>query len=136
MRLIALSVTGDVDAGIFLRADLDIRIGLGVLELYIVLGRVLLDKHVFERERLDLRVADDVIEVLDETDHTRRLHRVVVTGEVGSDAILQLLGFADVDDITVGAFHYIDARCLGQGIGLVSEPFYPRHFLLLSARRR
>ena len=57
-------------------------------------------------------------------------------GHPPGNPVFQLFGFADVNDLCVGAFHYIHTRGLGQRICLIPESFKSCHSLLPSATPR
>jgi hypothetical protein len=100
---------GAEDAGEFLVGDPYARVGLAVLEVDVVLGRVPLDEGVLEEEGLVFARREDPFDGLDPRDQVPGLH-VLPSGEIGGKAVAQDLGLADVDDLAVGSAHYIDAR--------------------------
>ena len=87
---VALSVPCDRELRKLVLRNLDIRIGLRILQLYIVSWRVLLYQGVFKSQRLDLGVADDVVKVAHERDHSRGLWRGVLGCEIARNPVFKL----------------------------------------------
>ena len=61
---------------------------------------MLFDERHLEQERLEFACRDDVFKVANLSDETHRLD-VVRPREVGTDPVLQVLRFPDVDDLAV-----------------------------------
>ena len=87
--LVVLALSGHGQRGVFAPADLDIGIGLRVLQFDVVFRGILLDQDVFEGQRLHFPVAEDVVEVGDARDHPRRLDRMTAPDEVARHAVFQ-----------------------------------------------
>ena len=80
----------------------DIMISLIVFQEDIILGLMLLDKAAFKQQSLKLAVGDDKIIVMHICNHCRDLRRVVgIFAEVAAHTVVQVLGFADINDRAV-----------------------------------
>ena len=111
---------------------LDIRIGLCILQKDIIARVVLLDQYILQRERLHLGVTEIEIKILHRTDHLLGLDILFTVLKILRNAVLQLGGFADIDDRAGGVFHDIDAGAQRQGVCLVQETL-PRRFSVFHA---
>ena len=95
----------DEQARIFFLRDLDIGIGFCILQLDIVARRMTLDQHVFKRQRLDLTVAKNIVEIKNERNHPRRFCAMRAADKITAHAVLQFFGFADVKDPAILILH-------------------------------
>jgi hypothetical protein len=91
--------------------DLDVGVGLVVLQPDVEVRLVALDQLVLEDQRLGGRVGADHLEVGDLGHQGDRLGRQGAgRAEVGAHAVAQRGGLADVDDLAGRALHQVDAR--------------------------
>ena len=80
-------------------------------KLDIVLRRVLLNQAAFQHQRLKFAVGQNIVKMIDVCDHLPHLGVVMRLGaEILADAVFEVLGFADIDDLPGGVFHQVDAR--------------------------
>ena len=49
--------------------NFNVRIGFGILQFDIIFGIILLDQRIFKRQRFDLGIADNIIEIVHRHDH-------------------------------------------------------------------
>ena len=89
--------------------DVDVRVGLRVLQADVVFRRVLLDEAVFQRQRFHFGTAGDEAEIVHGCCHFRGFG-VVRTVEILRHTVAQGTGFSDVNDIARLIFHDVDAR--------------------------
>ena len=86
-------------------------VALVVLQEDVVMGLVLLDEAALEEQRLVLRAGDDEVVIVHMRDHPCHLRQMVgAEPEVARDAVVQVLGLADVDDAPLRVLHQVDAR--------------------------
>ena len=114
---IMVRVAGEDESGIVLVGEAEVGVGLVVLEETVVAGLVALDEVVLEEEGVDLGGHDgdtDVVDVADE--HANLGALVVVAGEVLADALLEVAGLADIDDLARGVEVLVHTRTLGDGL--------------------
>ena len=110
----------DRERGVLLpHVKADEGIALVVLEEDVVVGLVPLDEGVFEHEGLKLAPRDDDVEVPHLVHHGGDLRQVLAV-EIARDAVFELLGLADVDDLIVLVKHDVHARQQRQAVCLVS----------------
>jgi len=102
--------------------DLDVRIALVVLQPDVEVRLVALDEIRFEQQRFQLGVGDDPLEIGNLGDEALRLGRVIAGGvKVRSDAVAQIDGFADVDDLAARVEVLIDAGFGRQGFEFLGD---------------
>ena len=106
---IVLPPAGHDEARVRLIRDLNVRVGFCVLELDIVLGRVLFNERVFQRQRLNLRLAKEVIEVMYSCHHARGLDVLLAVLEILRHPIVQLARLPDVNNPPVPILHDVNA---------------------------
>ncbi len=96
--------------------ELDVGIGLVVAEENVEAGMALLDEVVFKGQGFVLVGHEDVVEI-DGLAHEGAGLGVGLGGfkEVRADAGAEILGFADVDDLSPGVFVEVDAGLGGEG---------------------
>ena len=106
----------------FLIGDAEVRVGLAVLEQNVVLRLVTLDELVLEDQGFRRSVGPDDLEIHDVGDEFPRLgvKRARVL-EVTAQAISQLGGLADIQDVAGLAFHEIATRRGGERAQSVAE---------------
>ena len=107
--------------GVFPGGNLDIRIGLGVLEADVVFGGVLLDQGVLQRESLHLVVAEVIIEIPHGRDHARGFRIFVAVLKILRHPALEPAGFADINHPPAAIPHQINPRSQGQRIGFFQQ---------------
>ena len=123
LRLVGRSAPRDADLRVrVVHRYLYIRVGLRILQFYIILRRVLFNQAVLERQRLHLCVAEDIVEAADVRDHPPCL-LAVRRGlmEILRDAVPQRPRLADIDDLVVPVAHYIHAGSERQGVRPLGE---------------
>ena len=118
----------DVHPGKILgQVHLQVGIGLIVLETDVEVGPVALDERVLKDERLGLGVRDDILEVGQFADHASGLAIQASRGsEVGTQAIPQDRGLADVYHPASGVLHQVDAGAFRRHQQAMVE-FLPNH---------
>lgn len=85
------------------------RIGLGVLQQYVVARLILLDQVVLEEQRISLAVNDGVLDVCNLGYENPGLEIEAVLGhEILRDTLVQVLGLAYIDNIPRGVIISID----------------------------
>ena len=82
------------------------------------MGLVALDGGVFQHQGLKLAARDDDVEVAHLVHHGCDLWQVLAV-EVARDAVFELFGLADVDDLIVLVEHDVHARQQRQTVCLV-----------------
>lgn len=103
--------TSDVRTGI-LMAHIEANIGVCfvVFKTDVVLGLVLLDERVFEKQRFDLGPCSHEFHIDDVGDEMLGFSASLIQVlEITADAVFEALGLAHVDDQPVGIFHEVDA---------------------------
>ena len=106
---VVLPPAGHDEARVRLIRDLDVRVGFCVLELDVVLGRVLFNERVFQRQRLNLRLAKEVIEVMYSCHHARGLDVLLAVLEILRHPIVQFARLPDVNNPPVPILHDVNA---------------------------
>jgi hypothetical protein len=109
----AAAVEGDARTGV--GRQLDVGIGLVVAEEDVVLRRQALDEVVLEDQRLGLGARGGHLDAGHLPHHEPDARAQVGFLEIGGDALLQVLGLADVEHLAVGVEHAVDPGFLGQG---------------------
>ena len=100
---------------------LDVGIGFGILEFNVVFGAILLDQRVFQRQRFDLCVANNIVKLIHGGDHFISLHIFGTVLKILRNAIFQLSRFSHVNDLACAVFHDIYARAQRQAVGLFQQ---------------
>ena len=105
---------GKEQAGIrLLDSDLDIRIGLIVLEHGIVSGPVLLDQVVLQDQGFQLGIGHDILETVDLFYHTVDLGSPAYDpAKIRADTIMEIYGLPHINDRVLLIVHDIYARLM------------------------
>ena len=122
-RAVVLHPAGDVYLGKFLGAvNLDVGVGLVVLQPGVEGRTVLLDEGVLQDESLRRRVGDDEVVVGHAGQHPANLRLVVSRGgEVGAEAGAQVRRLAHVERPPLFVLHLVDAGADGRDAKPVSQ---------------
>ena len=102
------------NTGQILRGDSDGRVGFVVLQQHVVVGLISLDEVVFEQQRVFFRFHHDVADVANLRDEQARLIALLFLVEIRTDAPLQVLRLADIDDFPRFIEVLVATRCLRQ----------------------
>jgi hypothetical protein len=78
---------------------MDAGITRGVFELDVIAGLMLLDEGVLQEKGLDLGVGDDIVHCLYGLHQGRCSGAVILFLKIIADTLLDISGFADVDDV-------------------------------------
>ena len=113
-HLHAREVLGDIYA--------QVGVVLVVLEEDVVVGLVQLDEVALQDQRFEVGVDQDDVKVIDLLDHGRHLGRVLARLEVRAHAVFEVLGLADIDDLSVG-LHQVTSGAVGQLLDLEAQQF-------------
>ena len=120
---VALHPAHDADLGeIVLPVDLDVGVGLVVVQPYVEAGPIALDQLVFKDQCFELGVGDDPFKIGDLSDQppcARLMAGCFV--EIGAHPVAQDHRFADIDDLALGGTIDVDARPFRQGVQLLRE---------------
>ena len=127
-RSVADDVAGGVDAGEGLVGDADIGVLLVISEQNVIAGFMGFDLGCFEDQGLLFGAGDDIVEIGDIADQSFELAAAVavVCAKIRADAMAQIFGFADVDDLPVASLHKIHAGIGRQGVELEAAVFGQR----------
>ena len=132
----AFAVACFEDAGKIFVRDGNVGIGLVVFEQNIVARFVLLDKGVFEQERIFLRIHHGVGDVADLRNEHGRFSTLLLLIKIRRDTALQVFGLPDVDNRPLVVIILVAARLFGQvehnpfEVGFQSFAFFVRHVSL------
>ena len=103
---------GDVNPGEILgKVNLQVGIGLVILEASIEVGLVSLNEGVFQDQGFRLSVGDDKLKIRQLGNHLTNLGRKAGRGaEVSPEPVAQNTGLANIQNLILGVSHNIDAR--------------------------
>ena len=93
----------------------------GVLQPDVVLGPVLFDQGVLEKQRLDLAIGDDEVKVAGGGDEGRGLGVEVPFLEVATHPLLQVFRLTYVDDGSLSVFEEVASGKVGEGFRVDHE---------------
>ena len=110
----AFAVARFEDAGKIFVRDGNVGIGFVVFEQNIVARFVLLDKGVFEQERIFLRIHHGVGDVADLRNEHGRFSTLLLLIKIRRDTALQVFGLPDVDNRPLVVIILVAARLFGQ----------------------
>ncbi len=106
--VIGASIVDDLprteDPRVFFSGNPDDRIGFSVFQVDVVPGTMVLDEVVFKQQRLVLVGREDIVD----GNHSGHEHPGLdrqVFGKIRAQTGTQVLGLADIDDVTRGVFH-------------------------------
>ena len=98
--------------------EADKRIALVVLEQDVVMGFVPLDERIFQYQSFKLAACDNDVEVPHLIHHGGNLGKMF-SMEITRDTVLELFGFADIDNLALLVEHDVHARQQRQPVCLV-----------------
>ena len=122
-RAVLDHLAGDGHLGEGIRpVNFDIRVAFIILEADVVMRAVLLDQVHLEDERFELGTHHDPFDVGDILHQLAGLEILVgALLEIGTHPVVQVDGFADIDDLSLCVAIDVAARLGGQGIELLLE---------------
>ena len=82
------------------------------------MGLVALDEGVFQHQRFKLAARDDDVKIRHLLHHGRHLGQMLAV-EIAGDAVFELFGLADIDDLIVFIEHDVHAGQQRQAVGLI-----------------
>ena len=92
---------------VFFGCDLDIRIGLCILQFYIVPRCVLFYQRVFKRQRFHFGVTENILKTVHRRRHSLCFQIFFTVAEILRHAVAQLARFSDINDLSARVLHYI-----------------------------
>ena len=106
---------GDKYPGEFLAGHADPGIGLRILEEYVVAGLILLDEIVLQQQGIRLGVDHGILRVGDFADQDAGLGiEPLRRHEVLGDALVEVLGLAHINNLSLGVIISVDAGGMGE----------------------
>ena len=91
----------------------------------VVIRFVQFDQIAFQDQRFQVRLAQQHVKIVNVRDHCRHLGGMRRIPEIAPHPVLQVDGFADVDDLTRGILHQITAWGIRQHPDLFLQFFSP-----------
>ena len=125
-RAVVYPPPGEEDAGEALFFYADPRVGLVVLEQDVVARAQGFDQVVFQQQRIGFALYDDKTDVGDLGDHHARLGVRKIFAEIGQYALLQVFGFAHVQDFPFGVVIPVHAGVFRDGLEDQADVFVHR----------
>ena len=111
-----LHLSGKQNSWILLpHSNLNIGVGFIILEHGVVLGTMLLDQIVFQHQCFQLRVRDNIFKSADQGNHLVYLRSPSdVLAKIGSDTVMQVNCFPDINNVILVIMHDINSRTIRQ----------------------
>ncbi len=88
---------------------------------------MLFDEVVFQQQCIPLGIRDDGTNIRDFSHHGGDACAVVVLREIRADPFTQILGFADVENLTILIHVLVHPRFIREGFEQVGDVFASRH---------
>ena len=127
LTAIACEVPQAVNTREALLSNGDVRIAFVVLEIDVVARLMLFDQIVFQQQCIPFGIRDDGAYVRDFAHHGGDACAVVVLREIRADPFTQILGFADVENLTILIYMLVHPRFIREGFEQVGDVFASRH---------
>ena len=124
--LVFFHLAGEQDAGIGLaNRDLDVRIGLIILEQSVVLGTMLLDQVVLQDQRFEFGIRHDILKIADLFDHAVDLGTAAHDfAKIRADAIVEVHRLANINNRILLIVHDINTGLRRQFLQIFGKIFH------------
>jgi hypothetical protein len=120
-RTVLAYASGQEDLGIVAGSHADPRIGLGILQKYIITRLELLDQVVFEKQCIRLRLYHRIFGIRNLRDHYRGLAREPLgRHKILRDPLMQVFCLTHINHIPLSVIVSIDARGMRKKLYLIS----------------